>query len=323
MCSLAAAAAVTVPLLAQQAGVSRSGRPGGQPGAVPRHVSGHPDLQGVWTFSTVTPLQRPAELAEKARFASQEEADAYAKRAALNLDRPPRAGDPGAYNQFWIDAGTSVTKSLRTSLIVDPPDGRIPPLTPEGQKRLTATNQAVALSAGPEDRSLYERCILGFNAGPPVIPGPYNNMLEIFQTSDHLVLLTEMVHDARVIPMLKAAAPMGVPQWKGNSIGRWEGDTFVIESRNFRDGTGTISFRPATDRHLKLTERLRRVDAETLEYQFTIDDPTVWTKPWTGIVEMTRSDDRLYEFACHEGNHAMVGMLRGARATEQSSQSAR
>src|SRR5262245_26099053 len=145
MSSLAAAAALTVPLLAQRAGAaSGPDRPGGQPGAVPRHVSGHPDLQGVWTFSTVTPLQRPAELAEKARFASQEEADAYAKRAALNLDRPPRAGDPGAYNQFWIDAGTSVTRSLRTSLIVDPPDGKIPPLTPEGQKRLTATNQAAA-----------------------------------------------------------------------------------------------------------------------------------------------------------------------------------
>ena len=288
-----------------------------------RGVGGHPDLQGVWNFATVTPLQRPPELAGKERFATDEEAAAYAKRAALNLDRPPAAGDPGAYNQFWIDAGTSVTRSRRTSLIVDPPDGRIPPLTTEGQKRLAATLEGVKRSAGPEDRSLYERCLLGFNAGPPIIPGPYNNMLQIFQTSDHIVLLTEMVHDARLIPV-QATARVGIPQWRGNSVGRWEGDTFVIESRSFRaDGTATISFRPATDGNLKLTERLRRLDADTLEYQFTIDDPTVWTRPWTGIVEMIRTDDQIYEFACHEGNHAMTGMLGGARAAEQPAPPAR
>ena len=295
----------------------------GRDGTPPAPLA-HPDFQGNWKFSTVTPLQRPAELAGKARFETDEEAKAYAKRAALNLDRDPPPGDPGTYNQFWIDAGDSVTKSLRTSLIVDPPDGRIPPLTPEGQRRLAAGVERLKVNAGPEDRSLYERCLLGFNAGPPIIPGPYNNIMQIVQTDDYVALITEMVHDARLIPV-KAVMPPGVPQWKGISTGRWEGDTFVIESSRFRaDGTGTISFRPATDGNLKLTERLRlldrgtlALDRGTLEYQFTIDDPTVWTKPWTAIVEMIRTDEQVFEFACHEGNHAMIGMLGGARAQER------
>ncbi|MGE3512410.1 MAG: hypothetical protein AB7N65_26390, partial [Vicinamibacterales bacterium] len=278
---------------------------------------GRPDFHGNWKFSTVTPLQRPAELAGKARFESDEEAKAYAKRAALNLDRDPPPGDPGTYNQFWIDAGDSVTKSLRTSLIVDPPDGRIPALTPEAQKRLAATVERTKVNANPEDRSLYERCILGFNAGPPIIPGPYNNIMQIVQTDDYVGLITEMVHDARLVPV-KGITPPGVPQWKGNSTGRWEGDTLVIESQHFRaDGTGTISFRPATDGNLRLTERLRLLDRDTLEYQFTVDDPTVWTKPWTAIVEMSRTGEQIFEFACHEGNHAMIGMLGGARAQER------
>lgn len=321
--------AVAAPVLAQQPSpASRPRRVDARSTAPPRAADGHPSFEGVWRFSTVTPLQRPAELADKARFASPEEAAAYAKRAALNLDRPPTKGDPGAYNQFWIDAGDSVTKSLRTALIVDPPDGRIPPLTPEGEKRLEAMRAGQKRIAGPEDFTTYERCILGFNAGPPIVPGPYNNMLQILQTSDHVVLLTEMVHDARLIPVKAASSSANsaaaISQWRGQSIGHWDGDTLVIESRHFRaEGTGTISFRPATDANLKLTERLRRVDRDTLEYSFTIDDSTVWTKPWTALVEMVRTDEQIYEYACHEGNTAMTGMLGGARAAERSGQTAR
>jgi hypothetical protein len=285
---------------------------------LPRTADGRPDLQGTWDFRVLTPLERPADLAGKDVLTAEEAADLEERTAKTRVDRAPRQGDPGTYNQFWFDFGTKVVDSRRTSLITDPPDGRLPPLTPKGAERAAAFTEMLRRPAvGPEDRPLWERCILGFNAGPPIIPNGYNNNLQIFQTRDYVTILTEMVHDARIIPV-DGRAPAGPQQWKGTSSGRWEGDTFVIASTNFRpQGTGTIGLRPTFDEHLRLTERFSLVASDTLLYEFTVDDPTIWTKPWTASVPMKRNPEKMYEYACHEGNYGMTGILAGARANEQ------
>jgi hypothetical protein len=291
--------------------------------ATPRLADGHPDLQGIWAFATVTPLQRPKEFAgrdvltdeEKSRLEDQAVKDQF-------VDRPPPPGNPGAYNRFWIDAGTRVVGSGRTSLIVDPPDGRLPALTDQGRAREKAMEDRVKVAAGPEDLTTWDRCILGFNAGPPMIGGGYNAYVQLFQTKDLVVLHNEMVHDARIIPVDgRASLPSELRQWRGTSRGRWEGDTFVIETRNFRrEGTGTLSLRGlglSVDENLQLTERFRLIDKETLEYRYTVNDPTVWSKPWTVSMTMWRSDQPIHEYACHEGNYGMRGILAGARVEEK------
>jgi hypothetical protein len=286
-------------------------------------ADGHPDLQGVWGFATVTPLQRPKEFAEKAVL-TPEEAAKIEEQAVRDqfVDRPPPPGNPGAYNRFWIDAGTQAVATRRTSLIIDPPDGRLPPLTPHGKEREAALSAKQEVAAGPEDLTSWDRCISGFNAGPPMIGGGYNAYVHIFQTRDHVVLLNEMVHDARIIPLVgKAPLPSHLRQWRGDSRGRWEGDTLVVETRNFRnEGTGTLSLRGlgrSSDENLHLIERFRRIDAETLEYQYTVNDPTIWSKPWTVSLTMRMSDQPMYEYACHEGNYGLSGILSAARAVEK------
>jgi hypothetical protein len=287
-----------------------------------RMPDGHPDLQGIWSFATITPLQRPDDLAGKQVLTDEETARLEQRAAANRIDRPPRPGDPGAYNQFWIDSGTKVVPTKQSSLIVDPPDGRLPPLTPEGQKRAAALAETLHRPAtGPEDLTPYERCILGFNSGPPMIPGPYNNNFQLLQTSGYVVILNEMVHNARIVPLAgRPYSGPALPQWAGDSRGRWEGDMLIVETTNFTDnGTGTISLRNIVDvdKNLHLVERFRRTDADTLLYEFVVDDPTVWTRPWTAAVPMTKTADKIYEYACHEGNYAMFGILRGARTQEK------
>jgi hypothetical protein len=280
---------------------------------------GHPDLQGIWTNKTLTPLERPRELGNKQFFTKEEAAD-YEKQAAreANRDRrdgPAEADVARAYNELWFDRGTHVVPTLRTSLVVDPPDGRVPPLTPEAQKQEAARAEILRRPpAGPEDRLLRERCILGDNAGPPMLPTVYNNNFQIVQTSDHIAILSEMIHDVRVIPLDgRPHLPPAIRQWFGDSRGHWEGDTLVVDTTNFTDQT---HFR-GSDRNMHLVERFKRVSPGMILYQFTVEDPTAFTKPWSAEVPMIAVNEPIYEYACHEGNEGLEGILRGARAEEK------
>ena len=282
---------------------------------------GRPDLQGVWDFRTATPLQRPEDRAEQALLTEEEAANIEQEAVDRNVrlwEAAPRrteAGDSvGGYNNFWLDFGTNVIESRRTSLIVDPPDGRIPPLSEEGQRR--ADERTAYREAHPADsyldRNAFDRCILGFNTGPPMTPGFYNQNMQLFQTPDHVVVLNEMVHDARIIPIDGPQRP-DIESWTGESRGQWEGDTLVVETTHFSDKYG---YRGSTrDRHL--VERFTRVDADTLLYEFTISDPATWTAPWTAQVPMRANELPLFEYACHEGNYAMPNILGGARQEER------
>jgi hypothetical protein len=218
-----------------------------------------------------------------------------------------------AYNDFWYDRGTKVVETRRTSLVIDPPDGRIPPLTPQAQARLDGRRAAGERPAvGPEDRSIAERCIMGFNSGPPIVPGGYNQNLQIFQTRDYVVILNEMVHNARIVPLDGRPVP-DIRQWAGVSRGRWEGRTLVVETGRFHDVT---AFRGSSP-NLHLVERFTRVDPDTLLYEFTATDPTTWGRPWTAQIPMRMSDQPMFEYACHEGNYGMFGILEAARAVEE------
>jgi hypothetical protein len=283
-----------------------------------------PDLSGTWSFSTLTPLERSAEFAAK-DFLTDAEAAAFAKRTMERSNRDNRdtnsrdADLGGAYNEFWWDRGTTVAKvrgKYLTSLIVDPPDGRVPALTPRAQERAAAraAERRAHPADGPEDRSLGERCLL-FNAGPPMLPGPYNNFMQIVQARDHVVIYNEMIHDARVIPLDgRPHAPAQVRLWLGDSRGRWDGRTLVVDTTNFTDKTNVRGSSPG----LHLVERFTRADADTLLYEFTVDDPSSFVKPWSGALPMRRTAEQVFEYACHEGNHAMQGILRGARFEEKS-----
>jgi hypothetical protein len=282
-----------------------------------RTPDGRPDLQGTWNFSSLTPLERPAQFAGKAVL-TEEEAALFERQTLErnNADRRRETADADvaqAYNDAWYDRGTKTVGTRRSSLIVDPTDGRIPALTSEGQARAAARAEARrqrGSADGPEDRSLAERCLM-FNAGPPLLPGPYNNNFQIVQTRDYVAIANEMIHDVRVVPLDGGPhLPAAVRRWQGDPRGHWEGDTLVVDTTNFSDRT---NFRGA-DENLHLVERFRRVDAHTLDYTFTVDDPHVFSRPWTVALPMTTSEGRIYEYACHEANYAMVGILRGARA---------
>ena len=297
----------------------------------PRTVWGQPDLRGIWDFRTITPLQRPESLAEQEFLTEEEAANLEQEVLDRNADLANRPalrtevtesvdrgadGAPGFYNNFWLDRGTRAVGTRRTSLIIDPPNGRIPDLTASGQR--TADARRAYRQEHPADswvdRSAYDRCILGFNAGPPITPGGYNQNLHLFQTPDHVVLVTEMVHTVRVVPLDgRPALSDGVRQWSGDSRGHWEGETLVVETSNFNDQRG---WRGSTT-NMKLVERYTRVDADTLDYEFTVIDPETWTSSWTASIPMRRSLNPMYEYACHEGNHSMDGILAGRRAEER------
>jgi hypothetical protein len=295
-----------------------------------RTPDGQADLQGIWTNATVTPFQRPKELGTK-QFFTAEEAAAFEKQRVQQGNVDLVDGERGAadlarraYNNFWVDRGTHVSKTMRTSLVMDPPDGRVPAFTPEAQKRYDAfkAHQALHPVDGPEDRFLSERCILFGAAGPPMLPEPYNNNYAIVQSRGMVAIAVEMNHDTRIIPLDGGPhVPSQIRQWKGDSRGHWERDTLVVDTTNFkfndqsRFGVGYLD--GMTDGNLHVVERFRRIDPNTIIYQATIDDPSVYTKPWTVEISMAKRTDRIFEYACHEGNYGMMDMLAGARAEEK------
>jgi hypothetical protein len=296
----------------------------------PRTPDGQPDLQGTWTNATLTPFQRPKELGTKEFFTSQEAA-AFAKQRLNqgnndNIEGPRGASDLArrAYNNFWMDRGTHVGKTMRTSIVIDPPDGRIPPFTPEGQKKWDAFHAYLAVhpSDGPEDRLLTERCILFGASGPPMLPEPYNNNYQIVQSRGVVAIVAEMNHATRIIP-LDGSPHLAAQfhQWAGDSRGHWEGDTLVVDSANFKASNqsrfGVSYLDGMSDENLHVVERFRRVDPETIIYQATVDDSTVYAKPWTVELSMSKRSDRIFEYACHEGNYALMDILAGARAQER------
>jgi hypothetical protein len=327
MLALAMVAILMVP--AEIAGQAPAKPSTGQAGAVPRTPDGRPDLQGIWDFRTITPMQRPTDLGDKSVLTDQEAAEFEIKNQRNQDNRDAtavgvvngqrsNADVERAYNDFWWDFGKNIVSTKRTSLVIDPPDGRIPPLTDAAQKRAADRRELRERAAhGPEDRGVAERCILGFNAGPPMTPSAYNNNVQIVQTKDYVVLHNEMVHNARIVPLGGRPAAT-VPQWNGESRARWDGDTLVVETSKFLAET---SFQNSSTT-LTLTERFTRVSPETLIYEFTVNDPATWTKPWTAQVPMTRSDELMYEYACHEANYGMTNLLKGARYLEREASAA-
>jgi len=284
-----------------------------------RTPDGQPELQGVWVFNTLTPMERPKAQAEKA-FLTEEEAAALEKRATENRfkDSPPREGDPGTYNRFWTAELTKAT--TRTSLIVDPPDGRLPPLTPEAQKLgivQVRRNQAQADSVLAEswlDYDSYERCI----AREIPRTGGNNPGAQIVQSPGYVTIFYEAMHDSRIIP-LDGRPHVGpsIHLWNGDSLGRWEGNTLVVDTTNFSDKQ---TFFGASQGSMHLIERFTRIDAETINYEVTVDNPATWTKPWTFVLPWWKNPEylELFEYACQEGNYnSLSGMLKGARAQEK------
>ena len=318
--------------------------------AIPRMPDGPPDLQGTYDLATITPVERPAGTPlvltdEQAKKLEQQVAERSSKAdAPIAADRtaPPKGGDGspgpygnvGGYNNFWLDPGSQYTMidgRKRASLVIDPPDGRVPPLTEAARqrnaaRRLTTTSdqnvreddpgfEGPNAYDDPEQRPLGERCIVGFGStsGPPILPTYfYNNLHQIVQTRDSVMILTEMVHDARVIRMNSTHLPKNIRKWLGDSIGHWEGDTLVVDTTNFTENT---RFRGSSE-NLHVVERFTRLDARTLRYQFTIEDPTTWTRPWTAEYAWPLTNEKIYEYACHEGNYALGNILRGARLKE-------
>ncbi len=280
---------------------------------IPRLANGQPDLQGTWDFRTITPLQRPTGLGDQATLSPEEAAEFEAAQVELrNRDNFTDTSQTGDYNDFWYDRGSQLDGDVRTSLIISPEDGRIPALTEAAQARNATRRSLAVLNQGVEVRPLSERCIMGFNSGPPMIPSAYNNNVQLVQTEDHLVIHNEMVHNARIVRMNDSAHRDGPRKWEGDSIGYWDGDTLIVETRNF---AGATSFGNSSE-NMQLTEKFWRIDQDTIGYEFTVEDPTTWTEPWTAMFTMVATQEPIYEYACHEGNYSMAGIMAGWRTLE-------
>ncbi len=281
---------------------------------VPRTPYGQPDLQGIWSNAVITPLERPAELGDKAVL-DEAEAAAYeqARLAATNRDQRTDNAEAdilNAYNDFWWDSGSNIVATRRTSLIIDPPDGKIPARTDAARARLAAAT--FRGTASHEETGLSTRCIHWSIVGPPMLPGSYNNNYQIVQTEEFVLLVTEMGHNTRVIPLDDNAAPPAIKQWLGTSRGHFEGDTLIVETTNFN---GLATFQGSSE-NMHLTERFTRAADDLLLYEFTVDDPESFARPWTAQIPSVRVDGLMYEFACHEGNRGLLGVLNGARLSE-------
>jgi len=344
-----AAVSLTPVGLAGQAPKAAAATTGKGGASIPRTADGKPDLTGMYDLATLTPVERQAgtplvltdEQATKLEKQVAERKDSQAAPIKADRPAPPLGGDGsagpagnvGGYNSFWIDSGSHysvVDGRKRASILIDPPDGRIPQVKPEARQRMMRTVRPTSDQSAreddpgfegngayddPERRPLGERCLMGFGStsGPPVLPNYfYNNLHQIVQTRDAVVILTEMVHDARIVRMNAEHAPPTIRKWMGDSVGRWDGDTLVVDTTNFTDKT---RYRGTTE-NLHIVERFRRVDAKTLLYRFTVEDPDTWATAWTGEYPWPATGELLYEYACHEGNYAMGNILRGARLKE-------
>jgi hypothetical protein len=282
-----------------------------------------PNFEGIWNSATATPLERPRDLKDKAFF-TPEEAAQWERAYAKQTEEPPpgakRTGT-GTYNTVYREWGTSVVKTRRTSIITEPADGRIPALTPAAAAVKQRKLDALRKFENPEDLGLQDQCLSFLTAGPPMLPYSYNSNYQIVQTPHAILIHAEMIHDARIIHMDgRPHAPSRVRSWLGDSIGRWEGNTLVIDTTNFNDGGGFYGDAGGNfgwDRNLHLIERLSFFDRDTLLYQFEVDNPTAFTQRWTGELTLARSNEPIYEYACHEGNYSLTNMLRGFRATER------
>jgi len=288
---------------------------------VPRTAAGQPDLSGHWTSATIVPLERPVELGNKELY-TQEEADKLLAESLVVTETEAGTAADVHYqlDDFGLDRSQNpIALNLRTSIITDPRNGRMPAST-AAAKAAADARAARARERGfdsAQDRPLAERCIVWPNEGPPMLPVGYNSNLQIAQTDDYVVVLLEMIHDARVIPVDgRAGLPAGVPQWLGSSRGRWEGDTLVVETTNFTGRTG-VRGGNVLSANARVTERLTRTRDDTVLYQFTVDDPETWTEPWSGEYPLTKIDGPMFEYACHEGNYGLANNLSGARAEER------
>ena len=329
LCLVTAAEGLVASAAAQQSPASAAGD-----WVIPRTPDGHPDLQGNWTNVTITPFERPEDQVspvltweEVQELQGNAESRIVARAQPSDPDRaaPEAGGRVGGYNGVYIDRGTNiaiVNGEFRSSLLTNPPDGRRPDLTPEGERRVAeyrALRDQFEQYDHPEVRPLGERCIMSFgsSAGPPMIPNTfYNNNYTIVQTADHILIMSEMVHDARIIRLGDGPRlPPNVRPWMGDSWGRWEGDVLVVETTNLYP-LQTFRGIPPSE-HLKVIERFTRVDEETILYEFTVDDPTTYSEPWGGEIPLKAFDDRLFEYACHEGNYALSNILSGARYQER------
>ncbi len=327
------AIAIAIPALGQTAGRSTPASKQTGTKAIPRTTDGHPDLQGVWTNATITPMERPAELAGKPTL-TDAEAKAWERKdlSSNTLDSDVDSGfnratggpGVGAYNNLFVDRGSELERVdgvKRSSLIIDPPDGKIPPITEAARERNASMVRGFNRYDDVKDRPLSERCIIGFGStsGPPMLPVLYNNNYQIVQTPQYVMILVEMVHDIRVIRMNGTHKPASVRQLLGDSIGHWEGDTLVVDTTNFTDKT---RFRGSSE-NLHVIERFTRVDANTILYKATIDDPSTYTKQWTMEYPFRATSGPVYEYACHEGNYAMTDIMSGARKLENQDGKAR
>ena len=309
--------------------------------SMPRTEWGAPDLRGVWNNSTLTPFQRPEALGDREFLTDEEAASVEQRTADRNRDLADRAalrtvadpngnvdrgvgGAPGSYNNFWMERGTTVVSTKRTSIIVDPPNGRLPALTPETRAGMVSAeaSRLADVRSGRLPADTYEQLDLGdrciWYRGIPSFPTAYNNNYQIFQTSDFVAVVQEHIHDVRVIPIDgRPHIPETVRQYAGDSRGRWEGDTLVVETTHFNEHAFIRNFNSNLSEALHVVERFRRVDANTIDYEFTVTDPKTWTRPWSGSLPLSRAAGPLFEYACHEGNYGLTNMLAGSRMQER------
>ena len=310
--SIAIIALVATPIIWSQSTESQSSD-------LPRTEYGQPNFQGTYTFRTLTPLNRPVELADKATLTQEEakEWEAFENQRQnrdLIIDSVGGAGYPPgviSYNEFWYERGNETIENLRTSLVYDPPNGRVPAMNAAGRERQQVYGARQNESAGPEARTTVDRCLIGFVGGPPMIPGSYNNNMQIVQTKDHIMILNEMVHSARIIRLDDEHNTKQL-KWEGDSVAHWDNDTLVINTQHFYHDNNT---RGMSDQAI-IEERISWIDQDTLTYDFTVEDPLSWDQTWSAQLPLQRSADPIYEYACHEGNHGLAGILAGWRRYE-------